>query len=353
MYYFGSGPAAFPEEVLKEAAEKIVRHHGKELSVLEIPHRGRVFQEMVEESEALVKSLLQLGDDYEVCWMHGGGRAQFALIPMNFLTKEDTAGFIDSGHWADEAQKFAAFYGNTKIIASAANEGYTCIPEWKELPNNLTYLHLTSNNTLYGTQFKHFPETHIPLVVDMTSELFSREINYNQFSLIYAAAQKNIGPAGVTLVIVKKDFLARQKNNLPGIFSYQDLFKAHSVYNTPPVFAIYCSLLYLRWTAKIGLEEIAKRNKEKAAMLYEAIEESNLFHCKVEKEHRSEMNVCFYAQSPDQEAAFIDFARQSDITGIKGHRSVGGLRVALYNAIRPEEVAFLVKVMKQFEQHNG
>lgn len=350
MHYFGSGPAALPEEVLAEAARKVVRINGKELSILEIPHRGQVFQEIVHETEALVKSLLHLNDDFEICWMQGGGRTQFALLPMNFLGKEDTAGYIDSGHWANEAQKYAGFYGKTETITSSENENYAHIPQWGKIPEHLRYLHLTSNNTLYGTQFKHFPVTTVPLAADMTSELFSRELDYNQFSFIYAAAQKNIGPAGVTLVIAKKKFLAGLKNNLPGIFSYKELFQAHSTYNTPPVFAIFCSLLYLRWTARMGMKTIAERNTEKAAMLYQAIEESNLFHCKVKKEHRSEMNACFYAQSPEQEEAFIDFARQSDITGIKGHRSVGGLRVALYNAITLEEVNYLIDVMKRFEQ---
>lgn len=350
MHYFGSGPAAMPEEVLQEAARKIIRLNGKELSILEIPHRGQAFRDIVQESESLVRSLLNLREGYEICWMHGGGRTQFALLPMNFLGKEDTAGFIDSGHWASEAQQFASYYGNTQTIASSKKDNYLKIPHWEEIPDNLRYLHLTTNNTLYGTQFQQFPKTMVPLVADMTSELFSRETDYNQFSFIYAAAQKNVGPAGVTLAIAKKEFLAKQKNELPGIFSFKELFNAHSTYNTPPVFAIFCSLLYLRWTARTGIAAIAARNKEKAAMLYRAIDESKIFHCKVPKAHRSDMNVCFFGQSPEQEEAFIDFAKQSGIIGIKGHRRVGGLRVALYNAITTEDAGFLINAMQRFEK---
>lgn len=349
MYYFGSGPATMPEEVLAEISGKILRKGGRELSVLEIPHRGRLFQEMVQESEALVKSLLNLEDDYEICWMHGGGRTQFAQIPMNFLAAEDTAGFIDTGRWSSEARDYAGFYGKTLTLASSKESNYREIPSWPDIPDDLTYLYLTTNNTIYGTQFKHFPETKVPLVVDMTSELFSRELDYNRFAFIFAAAQKNIGPAGITLVIARKSFLEKQKNLVPGIFSYRDLFKNHSTYNTPPVFALFSSLIYLRWTARVGMETIAARNRAKAAMLYQFIDSSKVFKCPVDKESRSEMNVCIYMKSPEQQEAFIDFAARAGIKGIRGHRSAGGLRIALYNAISEPAVEYLIDTMNQFE----
>ncbi|HET8572337.1 MAG TPA: 3-phosphoserine/phosphohydroxythreonine transaminase [Edaphocola sp.] len=348
MYNFNSGPAALPQEVLRQAAQDIL-HFQKGLSILEMPHRGASIKAIIKESEELVRSLLNLDDDYEVCWMQGGGRAQFAMIPMNFLAPGKTAGFINSGHWADEAMRYAACYGQTKEIASSKEEHYRYIPEWKGIPEDLAYVHLTSNNTIYGTQFFDFPETNVPLVADMSSDLFSRKLAYTKFDLIYAVAQKNIGPAGTTLVIAKSGFLDRQNNNLPGIFSYKDLFKNHSAYNTPPVFAIYCSLLNLRWLFNTGMDTIEQRNREKAALLYQAVDDSRIFTGTAQKAHRSLMNVCFRGLSPEAEEAFLNFAGQQGITGIKGHRSVGGFRVALYNAITLEEVSHLVKAMRQFE----
>lgn len=351
MYYFGSGPAALPQEVLEEVSRNVIRHNNKELSILEIPHRGQVFQELIRESEVIVKSLLCLNDDFEICWMHGGGRAQFALVPMNFLGKDDTAGFIDSGHWAQQAQNYAAFYGKVRTLASSREENYSRLPEWPmEISKELAYLYLTTNNTIFGTQFQEIPKTEVPLIADMTSELFSRKLDYNRFSLIFAAAQKNIGPAGITLVIARKDFLEKQKKELPGIFSYRELFQKHSTYNTPPVLALYCCVLYLRWTARMGMDIIEERNREKAEMLYRAIDESAFFSGTVAKESRSHMNVCFRAKSQEQEEAFIDYARKADIRGIRGHRLTGGFRAALYNAISPEEVNYLIDVMKRFEQ---
>jgi len=348
MYNFNSGPAALPGEVLQQAAQDIL-HFQNGLSVLEMPHRGTAIKAVIKESEDLVRSLLQLGDDYEVCWMQGGGRAQFAMIPMNFLKPEKTAGFINSGHWADEAMNYARYYGKTLEIAGSKDDEYRHIPQWEAIPENLAYVHLTSNNTIYGTQFFDFPETNAPLVADMSSDLFSRKLDFRKFDLIYAVAQKNIGPAGATLVIAKSGFLNRQNDNLPGIFSYKELFKAHSAYNTPPVFAIYCSLLNLRWLCNMGMDTIERQNREKAALLYQAIDDSKIFSGTAQKAHRSLMNVCFRGSNPETEEAFLNFAGQQGISGIKGHRSVGGFRVALYNAITMEEVNYLVKAMRQFE----
>lgn len=348
MYNFNSGPAALHGEVLQKAAQDIL-HFQNGLSILEMPHRGEAIKAIIKESEELVRSLLQLGDDYEVCWMQGGGRAQFAMIPMNFLKPGQTAGFINSGHWADEAMNYARHYGNVLEIASSKNDEYRHIPHWETIPDDLTYIHLTSNNTIYGTQFFSFPETTVPLVADMSSDLFSRKLDFRKFDLIYAVAQKNIGPAGATLVIAKTNFLKRQTKDLPGIFSYKELFKTHSAYNTPPVFAIYCSLLNLRWLYKMELDNIERQNREKAALLYQAIDDSKIFSGTAQKAHRSLMNVCFRGSNPETEEAFLNFAVQQGISGIKGHRSVGGFRVALYNAITPEEVCYLVKAMRQFE----
>jgi phosphoserine aminotransferase len=347
---FNSGPAALPEEVLREASSAILEYENSGISILGLPHRSKSFTAILEEAEFLAKSLLDLGDDYEILWMQGGGRLQFSMVPMNFLDEGETAGYIDSGHWSADAMKSAELYGRVKVLASSKAEDYRFIPEIKTVREPLSYVHLTSNNTIYGTQFFDFPESSVPLIADMSSELFSRRLDYRRFDLIYAVAQKNIGPAGVTFAAIKKSLLSRQKRTIPGILSYREIARQHSVLNTPPVFAIYCSLLNLRWINNLGMEAIEKRNATKAKMLYTAIDESFLFSGIAAKAHRSMMNVCFKSHSPETDTAFIEFALKHNITGISGHRSVGGLRVALYNPISPEAVEQLVAVMKQFEQ---
>lgn len=346
---FDAGPAALPREVLQQAADAILNFNNSGLSILEIPHRGKLFEEVLNEANALVRELLQLNDDYEVLWLQGGGRLQFSMLPMNFLKEEETAGYIESGHWAAEALKNGKLFGKTLTVASSKEDQFTYIPQCKAIPEDLAYLHLTSNNTIYGTQFSSFPETNVPLVVDMSSELFSRQLDYNKFDLIYAVAQKNIGPSGVTLVAVRKSLLSEQKRELPEILSYREMAKHNSLLNTPPVFAIYCSMLTLRWVKGIGMAEMEKRNAEKARLLYEAIDHSAVFYGVAEQESRSKMNVCFRAHDEKHTQAFLDFARERNITGIKGHRSVGGFRASLYNAISVTDVERLVEVMKAYE----
>ena len=346
---FDAGPAALPREVLAQASAAILDYDNSGLSILEIPHRGKLFEAILNEANARVKALLELDDNYEVLWLQGGGRLQFSMVPMNFLAEDATAGYIESGHWAAEALKNAHLYGHTHVLGSSRADQFTHIPDWGIVPEDLAYLHLTSNNTIYGTQFFHFPETKVPLVVDMSSELFSRKLDYNKFDLIYAVAQKNIGPAGVTLVAVRKSLLEQQKRPLPEILSYRDGVKHNSVLNTPPVFAIYCSLLTLRWISTIGMAEMERRNDEKARLLYEAIDNSKLFYGVAQKEHRSKMNACFRAYDELHTQAFLDFARTRNITGIKGHRSVGGFRASLYNAISVADVQQLVVTMKDYE----
>ncbi len=347
---FDAGPAALPKEVLQQASEAILNYDNSGLSILEIAHRGKQFEAILTEANTLVKELLELGDDYDVLWLQGGGRLQFCMLPMNFLSDNGTAGYIESGHWAEEALKNAHLYGHTHILGSSKADQYTYIPDWGTVPEDLAYLHLTSNNTIYGTQFFSFPETKAPLVADMSSELFSRKLDYTKFDLIYAVAQKNIGPAGVTLVVIRKSLLAQQKRELPEILSYRDVAAQNSVLNTPPVFAIYCSLLTLRWIKNMGMAEMEQRNQEKARLLYEAIDNSNLFYGVARKEHRSLMNVCFRARDEKHTQAFLDFARERNITGIKGHRSVGGFRASLYNAISIADVQQLVAALQAYEQ---
>ncbi|MFA6057731.1 MAG: 3-phosphoserine/phosphohydroxythreonine transaminase [Taibaiella sp.] len=346
---FDAGPAALPKEVLQQASAAILNYNNSGLSILEIPHRGKLFAEILEEANALVKELLELNEDYDILWLQGGGRLQFSMVPMNFLGADEKAGYIESGHWASEALRNAKLYGKTEILGSSKTDNFTYIPDWGTIPEDLNYLHFTSNNTIYGTQFFNFPETEVPLVVDMSSELFSRKLNYNKFSLIYAVAQKNIGPAGVTLVAIRKSLLEQQKRELPEILSYREMAKNNSLLNTPPVFPIYCSLLTLRWVKAIGMDAIDKRNKEKARLLYDAIDSSSIFYGVAKKEDRSHMNACFRSHNDDHTQAFLDFAKERNIVGIKGHRSVGGFRASMYNAISIEDVQQLVAAMKAFE----
>jgi len=347
---FDAGPATLPRTVLEQASEAIRDYNNSGLSILEIPHRGKAFEAILEEANNLVKTLLGLGDDYAVLWLQGGGRLQFSMLPMNFLGADETAGYIESGHWAEEALHNAALYGHAEVLGSSKEDQYRYIPDWGTIPGHLQYVHLTSNNTIYGTQFFRFPETNVPLVADMSSEFFSRKLDYSRFSLIYAVAQKNIGPAGVTLVVVRKSMLEKQKRTLPGILSYKAEADNNSVLNTPPVFAIYCSLLTLRWIHSIGIEAMDRRNREKADLLYTAIDNSKLFYGVARKEDRSLMNACFRAHDDSHTQAFLDFAKERNITGIKGHRSVGGFRASLYNAIGIEAVQQLVDALHAFEK---
>lgn len=347
---FDAGPAALPREVLQEASQAILNYDNSGLSVLEIAHRGPLFASILEEANTLVKELLSLNDSYEVLWLQGGGRLQFAMAPMNFLGTEETAGYIDSGHWAAEAMKSAALYGKVRTVASSREDKYTYIPTWQQEDiNDLSYLHITTNNTIYGTQFSQLPKTEAPLIADMSSELFSRKLDYNKFSLIYAVAQKNIGPAGVTLVIIRKSLLSEQRRALPEILSYRDMAKNNSVLNTPPVFAIYCSLLTLRWIKNKGMDLLEKENNKKAELLYHAIDASKLFYGVVKQEHRSKMNACFRMHEEARTGEFINYALQQGITGIKGHRSVGGFRASLYNAISFADVEKLADLVTHFQ----
>lgn len=347
---FDAGPASLPREVLQEASAAILDYNGSGLSILEIPHRGKLFEAILEEANTLARSLMGLGNDYEILWLQGGGRLQFSMIPMNFLDGKATAGYIESGHWASEALRNAHLYGKTNILASSKADQYTYIPYWGTVPTDLSYLHLTTNNTIYGTQFHHFPQTEVPLIADMSSELLSRRIDYTAFSLIYAVAQKNIGPAGVTLVAIRKSMLDRQQRELPEILSYREMAKNNSLLNTPPVFAIYCSMLTLRWIHNIGLEEMERRNRQKAALLYDTIDNSKLFYGVAQKESRSMMNACFRAHNDTHTQQLLDFAAAQGIVGIKGHRSVGGFRASMYNAISPDDVQKLVDVINTFER---
>ena len=348
---FNGGPAALPPDVLQEASDAVRNYKNTGYSILELPHRSPEFFEIIEESKALVKELCDISNDYEVIWVQGGGRAQFAMLPMNYLTQNDIAGYFDSGHWASDAIEYARYYGKVDILGSSKNTTYNQLPEIPSIvATNLKYVHITTNNTIYGTQYHQIPHIDAPLVADMSSDIFSCSRDYSRYAMFYAAAQKNLGTPGVALVVLHKDFLNNSTDAVPPIFSYKAYVKENSVLNTANVSGIYFSLLMLRWIKARGVAEIEKENKLKANLLYDMLDNSKIFTPYIaDKDHRSLMNVCFTANSASNEQAFLDLCNNNDIVGIAGHRSVGGFRVSLYNAITIGAVETLVALMQKFE----
>jgi len=349
---FNAGPTSLPEEVLREAADAVLEYNNTGVSILELPHREKEFLAIVEESKALVKELCEIGDDYEVLWLHGGGRLQFCMIPMNFLGHTDAAGYIDTDHWAEVALEYATHFGEVQILATSKQENYRRLPEFPtHIPHGLAYVHYTTNSTIAGTQWHHTPVCNVPLIADMSSDIFCSKRDYSKYAMVYAAVQKNLGTPGVALVILRKDMFNHIKRELPPMLNYHEQAKENSILNTANVFGIYLSLLMLRWTKQKGIDAIEKENRQKAKLLYDVIDGSSIFTPHVTTEaHRSLMNVCFTANNPQHEKQFIDLCTQNNIIGIKGHRSVGGFRVSLYNSISADAVKVLVGLMKEFEK---
>ena len=348
---FSAGPAALPAEVLHEASKAVWNYKNSGFSILELPHRSREFSDIIEESQSLVRELCNIGNDYDVLWMQGGGRMQFSMIPMNFLTPADTAGYIDSGHWAAEAIDYAGFYGKVEVLGSSKSTNYDRLPPWPAIiPEEIKYLHFTTNNTIFGTQYHTVPDTKAPLIADMSSDIFSCRRDYSRYSMFYAAAQKNLGTPGVALVVIHKSLSGSITNKLPPMLNYKDQVRENSILNTANVSGVYISLLMLRWIKQKGIQEIEAENQAKATLLYDAIDGSDVFIPHVrEKAHRSQMNVCFTARNEKAGKDFSAYCEQNNIVGIQGHRSVGGFRVSLYNAVTLESVAELVDIMKEFE----
>ena len=349
VYNFNAGPSILPTIVFEEAAQAILNFNNTGLSILEIGHRTALFEGVMAEARGLVKELMGLDDNHEVLFLHGGVSTQFMQVPMNLLDDKETAAYTDTGVWAAKAINEAKLYGKIDIVCSSKEANYTFIPKNFAIPNDAKYLHITTNNTIYGTQWKAFPQGSNSLVADMSSDILSRVIDFNTFDLIYAGVQKNIGPAGANLIVVNKNILGKVKRTLPTIMDYRNHIKEGSMLNTPPVFAIYVCLLTLRWLKKQGgVAAIEKLNNEKAALLYDEIDSNPLFKGTVVKEDRSNMNVCFVMQDVSLEDKFLQFATAQGIVGIKGHRSVGGFRASLYNALPLSSVKVLVDVMKAF-----
>ena len=350
---FGAGPGILPHEVLKQAAASVVDLNGIGLSILEISHRSVEFEAILEEAIKLVKELLNVPEGYSVLFLQGGASTQFALAPYNLLPDGGKAAYLETGVWANKALKEAKFFGETVVVATSKESNFTYIPKDYLIPADAAYFHITSNNTIYGTQLQEFPISSIPLVCDMSSDIFSRIINVADFGLIYAGAQKNMGPAGTTLVIVKDDILGKTGRKIPAMFNYQAQIEGGSMYNTPPCFAIYVSMLTLKWLkSKGGVAAIETENTAKAAILYDEIERNPIFKTVCAKEDRSKMNVCFVTENPEHEKPFLKLCDEKGIVGIKGHRSVGGFRASIYNALPITSVHVLIEAMQEFAEKN-
>ncbi|MFC7523330.1 3-phosphoserine/phosphohydroxythreonine transaminase [Parapedobacter sp. GCM10030251] len=351
---FGAGPCILPQEVFQEASQAVLNFNDTGLSILEISHRSKEFEAVMAETERLVRELLSVPQGYSILFLQGGASTQFAMVPMNLLPNGGKAAYLDTGTWASKAIKEAKKIGDVAVIASSADANYTYVPKNYEVPADAAYFHYTSNNTIFGTEVFETPQSSIPLVSDMSSDILSRKINVADYGLIYAGAQKNMGPAGATLVIVKDELLGKTGRTLPTIFDYQPHIAAGSMYNTPPVFSIYVSMLNLRWLKnKGGVEVIEQENIIKARTLYDEIDRNPLFKGTAVQEDRSRMNVTFVTEQKAHEAAFLELAKERGLIGLKGHRSVGGFRASIYNALSISGVNALVDAMQEFEEKNS
>ena len=355
MHNFNAGPSILPKEVVEEASRAILDFQGTGLSLLEIGHRTSLFTAVMEEARSLVRELMQLDQDHEVLFLQGGATLQFVQVPMNLLDQGQTANYTETGTWSEKAIKEARVFGSVHIAGSSVATAHTTIPKQLNIDPAGAYLHLTSNETIAGTQWHQFPyESGQPLVADMSSDILSRVLDFNRFDLIYAGAQKNIGPAGACLVVVNKNCLGKIKRPLPAFMDYRLHIEEGSMLNTPPVFAVYVILLTLRWLKKMGgVAAIEKQNEDKASLLYQTIDALPLFQGPVAKEDRSKMNVVFVMQDPKLEKEFLQAAELEGMIGIKGHRSVGGFRISLYNALPLSSVQAITSFMRAFATKKG
>lgn len=349
VHNFSAGPAILPASVLEKASEALLNFDNTGLSVAEVSHRSAQFVKVIERARALALELAGLDNSYEALYLQGGASMQFLMVPYNLL--ENKAAYIDTGTWANKAQKEAALFGEVQVIASSKEQGYRSIPKNVVVPTDIDYLHITTNNTIYGSEFHSIPKSAAPIVADMSSDIFSRSLDYSQFGLIYAGSQKNLGASGSTLVLVKKDLLGKVSRKLPSMMDYQLHIKNESMFNTPSTFSVYVNMLVLEWIkAEGGLAAMEKRNKEKADLLYSEIDRNALVVGYTAKEDRSLMNVVFNLTDESTKDRFDALCKEANISGIKGHRSVGGYRASIYNAMPLESVQVLVEVLKEFER---
>ena len=348
---FNAGPSILPREVIEQTAQAILDFNGSGLSILEISHRHKDFQAVIDEATALFKEILNIPEGYSVLFLGGGASMQFCMVPYNFLGKK--AAYINTGVWAKKAIKEAKNFGEVVEVASSADTTYNYIPKGYTVPDDVDYFHYTSNNTIYGTEIRIDPEVNVPLIADMSSDIFSRPIDFSKYICVYGGAQKNLAPAGVTFAIVRNDALGKVERTIPTMLNYQTHVDGGSMFNTPPVLPIYAAMQTLRWIkAQGGVEEIHRRNEEKAQMLYAEIDRNSLFRAPVDEADRSSMNICFVMTEGNEDLApqFLEFAKSKGMVGIKGHRLSGGFRASCYNACPKENVEALVACMQEFEQ---
>ena len=351
-YNFSAGPCILPQEVLKQASAAILNFNNDNLSLIEISHRSQPFVAVMNKAITLVKELLNVPKGYSVLFLQGGASMEFLMVPLNLMKVDGKAAYTNTGAWAKKAITEAKSLGEVIVVGDSSDTNYNYIPKGYEIPSDADYFHCTSNNTIYGTQMKEFPNTPTLMVCDMSSDIFSRKIDVSKFDIIYAGAQKNMGPAGTTLVIVKDEVLGNTGRDIPTMLNYNTHINKESMFNTPPVFPIYVSMLTLQWLKDLGgVEAIEKINQAKADLLYAEIDRNPLFEGTAAKEDRSNMNVCFLLNDSSKEEAFNSMWNAAGIRGIKGHRSVGGYRASIYNAMPIESVKVLVDVMKKLEQN--
>ncbi|OLQ21851.1 phosphoserine transaminase [Tannerella forsythia] len=351
---FYAGPSILSEYTIKNTADAVLNFAGTGLSLLEVSHRGKEFVAVNDEARALVKELLHVPETHEVVFLGGGASLQFCMVPYNLLKKK--ASYLDTGTWASKAIKEAKFFGEVDLVASSKDKNYTYIPKNYTLAPDTEYFHITTNNTIYGTEIHDIPQVNVPLVADMSSDIFSRQVDVSKYDVIYAGAQKNLAPAGVTIIIVRKDALGKVERPIPTMLNYQTHIDKDSMFNTPPVLPIFAALQTLKWYKEQGgVKVLQKKNQEKAAVLYDEIDRNKLFRGTAVPEDRSLMNVCFVMNDEykELESSFAEFAAAAGMVGIKGHRSVGGFRASLYNAMPLESVKALVETMKEFEKKKG
>lgn len=355
LHNFNAGPSVLPKEVFEAASEAVMDFNGSGLSILEIGHRTPLFEPIMEEARDLVRELMGLDSDHEVLFLHGGATTQFMQIPMNLLNENAMAAYTETGTWAGKAIKEAKLFGQVDIVASSKGNNYTSIPKNLLVNPHSAYLHITTNETIAGTQWQDLPYAcGVPLVADMSSDILSRQLDFNKFDLIYAGAQKNMGAAGVNLVVVNKHILGKVTRNIPTILDYRNHITEASMLNTPPVFAVYVAMLTLRWIKNNGaVAAMEHRNNAKATLFYDTLDALPLFKGPVAREDRSKMNAVFLIEDKELETLFLNRCKEEGMVGIKGHRSVGGFRVSMYNALTGESVKAITDLMKNFANQYG
>ena len=356
VYNFSAGPSMLPAEVLERVQKDLLNYEGSGQSVMEMSHRSKEYQKIIDDAEADLRELMHIPDNYKVLFVQGGGTLQFAMVPLNLLRNSKKADYVLTGTWAKKAYKEACKYGDIRVVASSEDDKFTWVPKItkEDVREDADYAYITTNNTIYGTKYNYIPETgNVPLVADMSSNILSEEIDVSRFGMIWAGAQKNVGPAGVTIVIVREDLIGFAGAEVPTYLDYKIHADNGSMYNTPPCFSIYVAGEVFKYLKSIGgIAEMERRNKEKAQMLYDFIDSSRLFSCPVAKEDRSLMNVVFVTGDAELDKKFIALAKENGMINLSGHRSIGGMRASIYNAMPKEGVAALVDFMRKFEEEN-